>query len=905
MTIRFDQISREPFIGSKAIYTLILMMLGGLQGIFIGRAECADGLKTLTTVLENTDPLSEPRGGRLPMYILPISDYLKGLSDSETETQLRALEARGIGYTVDWQPAQYEASAAEALRIARLQQKIGQPVAINATACLHAFCDGSAETLHVDAEGHRFADDSCGSSLGCPFALNHRIPVIREQVEKFVRAYQNAGQSIDFIFADWEVDGPIEWNDTRRSAQKCISCQRHVQQLNDFRHYQTALRRIRSTLQREAFAMPITQAFPQALVGNYGVNPHDGYRYWYDYFEHPAGEDMPFLADRKARYREWYPEFAETNYTFAMPVVYTWYPTFDWYDFESTDFRWLYNMLKESSSVGRNTPASTPIIPFVHWHTTAPPQNPRPDVKQMSPQAYQDLLWHMLLRGHDTFFLWCLADELATEVRLVHQVYRESMLYSGFLSRGEPITFDVPPQPSTVISGLRLGNSVLIRRSEYAPTSGPMSPVKLRLGDDSEQSIEIPPGVGNQIVTTQANAEESHAPKLPLLLQRGSDALFPIGCYELPADDAALKEMAEAGINLIRCGNRGDLDRVHAVNALGWIPMSVQQGATDELRKRVAALVDHPALAVWEGPDEIIWNFTAYSGLLKSAGITKEDWYEQRPNAVAYAESQAAIILPKMREGIALIKSLDPHQRPFWMNEAADSDLRYTRGYVNSVQCLGCDYYPVRGNVEYDLRSIGQMVDRWAAVGRDKPVWMVLQAFSWHTMFPERGVRYPTFAESRYMAYSAIAHGAQGILYWGSTEIQDPAFRQSIYALTSELATLQPFLTRQPMPHARAVVVRDLFEPPGAGVRIDVRAHGDELLVILVNEDNHRHLGVDVQGLKLGDGRKLFELYGPDEVTVENEGFALRMRPLESRIYCTTRDFEAQRVAGRQYVSPR
>jgi hypothetical protein len=902
---RSKPISSELFIRSKVIHALILMMCGALHAIMIGRVESAEGLKTLTTVLENTEPLSEPRSGRLPMYVLPISDCLNGLSDSETEAHMQALESRGIGYTVDWQPSQFESSVAEALRVARLQKKIGQPVAINATACLHAFCDGSAETLHVDADGRRFADESCGAPLGCPFALEHRIPVIREQVEKFVRAYQNAGQTIDLIFADWEVDGPIEWNETRLSAQKCVCCQRHVPHLNDFRKYQTSLRRIRSALQREVFAMPITKAFPQALVGNYGVNSHDGYRYWYDYFEHQAGDDMPFLADQKARYREWYPEFAETGYTFAMPVVYTWYPTFDWYDFESTDYRWFYNMLKETSSVGQNTPPSTPIIPFVHWSTTAPPQNPSPDVKQMSQDAYQDLLWHMLLRGHDTFFLWCLSDELATEVRLVHQVYRESMHYSGFLSRGEPITFDVPPKPATVVSGLRLGDSVLIRRSEYAVTSGPMSPMQLRLADDSEQSFQIPATVGNQIVTIRPNAVESQTPELPLLLQRGSDSLFPIGFYELPADDAALKEMAEAGVNLIRCGNRSDLDRVHGVNALGWIPMSVQQGATDELRTQVVALIDHPALAVWEGPDEIIWNFTAYSGLLKSAGITKEDWYEQRPNAVAYAESQAAIILPKMREGIALIKSLDPQQRPFWMNEAADSDLRYTRGYVNSVQCLGCDYYPVRGNVEYDLRSIGQLVDRWAAVGRNKPVWMVLQAFSWHTMFPERGIRYPAFTESRYMAYSAITHGTQGILYWGSTEIQDPAFRQSIYAITSELAALQPFLTRQPMPHTRAVVVRDVFEPPGASVRIDVRQHGDDLLVILVNEDNHRHMGVDVQGLKLSDGRKLFELYGPDEVTVENEGFALRMRPLESRIYCTTRDFESQRVAGRQYVSPR
>ncbi|NLV45553.1 MAG: hypothetical protein GXY07_13770, partial [Candidatus Hydrogenedentes bacterium] len=36
---------------------------------------------------------------------------------------------------------------------------------------------------------------------------------------------------------------------------------------------------------------------------------------------------------------------------------------------------------------------------------------------------------------------------------------------------------------------------------------------------------------------------------------------FPLGFYELPEDDNALKAMADAGVNLVRCRNRADLDR--------------------------------------------------------------------------------------------------------------------------------------------------------------------------------------------------------------------------------------------------------------------------------------------------------------------------------------------------------
>ena len=508
-------------LSTATVCRMFLILLVLSEGQWICGANCAAGpddniLNTaaaddsvpvvlpaaLTTVLDHTQPLINPRLGRLPLYVLPISGCLSVLPEAAAEEQLRLLDARGIGYTVDWHPAAFRESLAEGLRIARLQQKIGQPVAVHATACLQGFCDGSAETLHIDEAGTRFADHSCGGALGCPFALQHRIPVIRQQVEQFVQAYQDAGLTIDFIFADWEIDGPIEWNESRAASMKCVTCRSHVPDLSDFRKYQSALRIIRSQLQREAFAQPVTQRFPKALVGNYGVCPHDGYRYWYDYFEKTASDEMPFVADQKARYREWYPEFPETEYTFAMPVVYTWYPTFGWYNFDSPDYRWFYNMLKEASSVGANTSGQTPLIPFVHWHTTAPPESPDPNVIQMSPAAYQDLLWHMLLRGHDTFFLWCMPNELGEEIRLVHEVYRDSLQYAEFLTAGEPLNFDVPSQPDTIVSGLRLGNQALVRRSEYA-TKAPLSNVSLKTKTGPEAEFILPPVTGNQVISSK------------------------------------------------------------------------------------------------------------------------------------------------------------------------------------------------------------------------------------------------------------------------------------------------------------------------------------------------------------------------------------------------------------------
>jgi hypothetical protein len=88
---------------------------------------------------------------------------------------------------------------------------------------------------------------------------------------------------------------------------------------------------------------------------------------------------------------------------------------------------------------------------------------------------------------------------------------------------------------------------------------------------------------------------------------------------------------------------------------------------------------------------------------------------------------------------------------------------------------------------------------------------MVLQGFAWSDLDEhDDPVAYPTFIESRHMAYDCIAHGARGILYWGSSYLKSEghqAFRESLYALTSELAALQLFLTAPQERYAQVKVI--------------------------------------------------------------------------------------------------
>ena len=307
-------------------------------------------------------------------------------------------------------------------------------------------------------------------------------------------------------------------------------------------------------------------------------------------------------------------------------------------------------------------------------------------------------------------------------------------------------------------------------------------------------------------------------------------------------------------------------------------------------------------MAVWEGPDEIIWTYTAYSFLERVAGFTREDWNNQVPKAVDYARKQSRVINPAIHEGIQLIRELDPKGLPFWINEAADSDVHYARETVDSVDIVGCDYYAVRATGT-DLPSVGRLVDRWDAIGYGRPVWMVLQGFSWHTIKPERALMYPSFLESRFMAYDSIVHGARGVFYWGTNTIDDPAFRESLYALTSELSALEPLLVGERMKSPTVQVIDDLFDPKGIGVRILATRKGTDLLVILVNEDPHRHLGVDVSGLAALEGRTFYRLYGDEMQTVTRGGFVTRMQGYEVKVYCTNPIYRSSWKAGRQYGS--
>lgn len=422
-------------------------------------------------IIDLTAPLHAPRGDRLPLFVWPA--HRLGTDDPvEMERLIRGLDARGIATLGVWNPEDPTALS-RAQAIARIQRRLHLPVAVSATAATYAFFDGVPRTAHVAADGQPFFDDSFdpGRKMGCPFAIDYRLPAMRRRIEEPVSAYVADDLALDFVYADWEIDGPIEWNGAWEASRRCARCRRMIRDIDDFATFQAAIRTKRAKLQKGMLADPVLTMFPDALVGNYGVYPHDGYRYWFDYFE-TFVEGAPFKADGRARYRQWFDEFPLTGYTFAMATVYPWADIVGWYDFEPVDYRWFYNLLLVASNVGKATPADVPIVTFVHWTPVEAP--PGAAVPSLSRGRYQDLLWHLLLRGHDGLFSWSRPEEAVAESVALQEVYAASHRYREFLRDGTPVTFDVPTLPGPVVSGLRLGDDVLMLRTDFDSSPEPV-----------------------------------------------------------------------------------------------------------------------------------------------------------------------------------------------------------------------------------------------------------------------------------------------------------------------------------------------------------------------------------------------------------------------------------------------
>jgi len=418
---------------------------------------------------------------------------------------------------------------------------------------------------------------------------------------------------------------------------------------------------------------------------------------------------------------------------------------------------------------------------------------------------------------------------------------------------------------------------------------------------------------------------------------------FPLGIYELPGDDAVLREMADAGFNLVRCSpSREPLDRVASAGLKAWIPLGGNLDVrSDADRRKLAEIIatykDHPALIVWEGPDEPLWNvwystflwfrneqpslfrkhIEAYEAdkldrmqeLLKAyrASLDTADYALAEDTALKLwtllgikppkpdllmttAPDRSRELADGLLAGYELIRRMDPG-RPVWINHAPRNTIADLAYFNRAGDIVGCDIYPVPDapqNGHSDLANrriscVGDYTDRMGAAAPGKPVWMVLQGFGWHDLrddapaSPETGRR-PTLAETKFMAYDAIVHGARGILYWGTHRVEKPSeFWHNLKRVVKELSGIHNVLAAPIETLHVDITVEPTLHSADKGIALVTKRVDNHLCLIMVNEFQ-APLRFTISQLPLPDGTVLRDITGAGTVTVKNHRIRYSLR---------------------------
>ena len=409
---------------------------------------------------------------------------------------------------------------------------------------------------------------------------------------------------------------------------------------------------------------------------------------------------------------------------------------------------------------------------------------------------------------------------------------------------------------------------------------------------------------GLSCVLTSCNPPETTDIK-PVLMDK--KPRFIIGNYHNPKNLDELKKYAANGFNLVRCSaNIKDLDMAKEAGLYAWLNTGSLIDFSDEPAKRKEKLTelvdrfkDHPALAVWEVPDEVLWNL-GYPKL--SRLFYGPQWTQEQQDSILQVLSVA---IPKtargITEGYEYLRQLDP-AHPIWMNHAPRNTASQLRLFATGADIVGCDIYPAKEGMnghsdlmDNGLSAVGSYTDIMQNSAPGKPVWMVLQGFSWELLenpLPEslNHATFPSYNDSRFMAWDAILHGAKGILYWGSYKVNsNTLFWQAICGVTKEIAALEPFLT-EPELKARINVEPIQFTASvPTRVACTLRKFKNDYLLVVLQEDLGQ--AVNVSGLDFMEGKTLYELNTDKNYQVKNGKIRVWFRK-EPHVLCTSRTYE-------------
>lgn len=359
-----------------------------------------------------------------------------------------------------------------------------------------------------------------------------------------------------------------------------------------------------------------------------------------------------------------------------------------------------------------------------------------------------------------------------------------------------------------------------------------------------------------------------------------AENLFELGLYQLPPGEKGFQRAGDAGFTLVRTAPRTEmLDQAHrhgmkAWCAVGSIHPQNQSGDEARVREIVNTLKSHPALAYWETEDEpsYVWN---------------------KPAAVRIAPE---VITATAR----FIRSIDS-QHSIYLNHPPANLVSTLQRYSEGADIIATDIYPViphgirtqyglwadghHGDfADTSLSQVGRYADKMREVaGPKRRVFLILQGFAWENgRKPNdrdpRMILYPTYAQLRFMAFHAIIHGVNGLIFWGLH--LNPAAAPiwtDVARVAKEVASLREPLARTPVESKLRFQYHDTGHSLDRGIEWTLRPSSNGVLLIAANADKNP-VSATVQNLDrfssiapVGSDRPLRDLrltFAPYEVQV-------------------------------------
>ena len=243
--------------------------------------------------------------------------------------------------------------------------------------------------------------------------------------------------------------------------------------------------------------------------------------------------------------------------------------------------------------------------------------------------------------------------------------------------------------------------------------------------------------------------------------------VFPIGFSpgpptngKTPTGGDALEELRGAGSLLFRMTQTTDWSSQVISNQQAALDWASQHGmyvwlnlrelskfsATDtntpaSLRNIVNTFKNHPAVGLWKNFDEACWG-----------GVSEAD----------------------LQRGYEVIKQEDANH-PVVQTHAPRGTLSDLQPYDAATDILALDIYPVGvppgANsllANKEISMVGDYAQFLDQVGNGQKQFWMIEQIAWSGVTPpNKTLVFPTFTQSRYMAYQAIINGARGLMFFG------------------------------------------------------------------------------------------------------------------------------------------